>query len=189
MLKIRFNRGFTFVEVVVAAVLASVLFIALVSIYVNGTERLKAINSEYLMYEETTWVLDRMERYIINAKSAETSLNNSKLTLRIPFYINNILIPDGKVEFFINSRDGSLRINDRRPGVNKFNKQILPMTGKGRSGFSRRRPPYYISRAYYETNYKEKTDLLKVSITVRDTLGNMLTLSNYAQMQNAGYSR
>jgi len=185
----RQNSGTTLVEVMVTLIIASSFFIALLKIYTYGIEQYGNISMKYKMYEETAWAFEQIEEIIWVASSA--NITSSRLELYIP-EIRGDAYGSGWIEFYVNGRDHTLRMNDRRHGFNNFNQQILPVASRQRiRRFGARRLAYRVIDAQYEFaddyGYSIKIDLTVEDLTAEDDDDaevKLLKISTVAFMEN-----
>jgi len=187
--KNRQKSGFTLVEVMFTLVIASVFFVSFLYIYIFGIEQFNASSMKYKMCEETAWVLEQMEEIIWVADTA--SISSSRLKVRIPDTRGDGF-GCGWIEFFVNGRDHTLRMNDSRTGYNNFNQQILPVASKQTiRRFGARKQPFRVIDFQYEfiDDYKYS---IKIDLTVEDLTADdddddenkLLKLSTTAFMEN-----
>jgi len=127
----RDNSASSLIEVMASLIIASILIWGVVTAYEYGVRLYDSITSKYLMQNEGSIKLRFIEAWIRMADvitiNEYNEANRTKLTTRLPDtdYDGHV---DGNIEFFTNTRDGSLRMNDRRLGKNNFNVRVLPIT-------------------------------------------------------------
>lgn len=163
------RTGHTLVEVMLALTIAAIFMVAFVTVYFYGIREFSRISSVHQMQSEGQTVLKNIERSIRNAGAIALSGNpnsiNRQLTVTQPDIQENST-SGGDIEYFYNSSDKTLRMNDRRIGHNDIFVQLLPIP----SGRSSRR---------FNT-HRNSYDVKQVSFEFGDTLA-------YSGAGNAGY--
>ena len=153
----------------VALTIAAIFMVAFVTVYFYGIREFSRISSVHQMQSEGQTVLKNIERSIRNAGAIALSGNpnsiNRQLTVTQPDIQENST-SGGDIEYFYNSSDKTLRMNDRRIGHNDIFVQLLPIP----SGRSSRR---------FNT-HRNSYDVKQVSFEFGDTLA-------YSGAGNAGY--
>ena len=181
MMKIKQNKGISLVELMITLIISAGFLGGLMTVYVFGVKEFNNMTSKFRMFEETSWFLNEIDKIVMSAESA--SIIGSRLTLVIPD-ISGDGQGSGLIEFFVNNQDHTIRMNDRRIGINKFNLRLLPYSsGARRRRFGTQDAPFRVMDVEFEIPDNTHRSV-KVSILVEDDLENTLRLSNTAFLEN-----
>jgi prepilin-type N-terminal cleavage/methylation domain-containing protein len=163
------QTGHNLIEVMLALTIAAIFMTAFITVYFYGIREFSRISSVHQMQSEGQTVLKRLEKYIRMAKAIDISgssdSNRRKLTVTLPDTQEDAT-SGGDIEYFYNSSDKTLRMNDRRIGHNDIFVQLLPIpTGQRSRRFG---------------TQSNSFDVKQISFQYGDTLA-------YAGAVNAGY--
>jgi len=124
-------------EVMVSLIIGMGMVGGIVYAYSYGVQRFDEVTLKYMMLNEGTTFLRKIEPYIRVATSIEienndSDSNNDRLIIHHPDIeeTNGVRdgIDDGNLEFYMNSHDLSIRLDDERIGHGEFNELCLPTT-------------------------------------------------------------
>ena len=186
------NSGMTLVEVVISLIIASILSVSLVMCYVYGIKQFNVVASKYQMLNEGATQLRKMEKNFRLADQVTIFESHEPLRSRASLHIPDIArngYDIGNVDYFTNIQDRSLRINNRKYEVNKFNERILPMVVQESDRNDRSaKYPYKLKKMEFCDGDSLISDyvpgngvspyIVCINMVLEDTLGNTVALSS-----------
>lgn len=192
MFKLKKHSGFTLVEVFVSLLVASILIAGGVRIFAYGIEAFNKSTSKIQMMNEGELAMRQIESAVRSALSIYLvqgpNGNSKEVTLYLPRQ-------RGSIDFFLNTRDNTLRCNDHQVGHNNLNILLLPRKIYRPEHGHDLIYPYRVKSLnfkYGDEDYSgyDITDpsstqyILKIQIELEDDYGNELTLKSYQSRLN-----
>ena len=171
--KLKKDNGVNLIELMFVMFISGIVVTALVSVYYYGIVSFQSVSSEYQMLSEGSAVLDSIGRSISQADSVYVyEASDSNRTRLFTYYS----------EYFYNSQDKILKMNDLISGHNDYNITILPIPSSG-SGFSRMEKPFDVRTVYFQRIDDDNSPnawTVKVDVVLEDKRGDIFTLSRTA---------
>ena len=185
------ERGFTLVEVVVTAVLASYLMLALVWFYTFGIELISSSLSLNLMYGEGMATIHGIEKMMRNADQMDVpdDLGSNRISIHVPDWAGDGST-GGNVEYYYNSRDKSLRLNDGRVDKNLFNVRLMPTTyrsgrrGRVSNAYTLKDVEFKPARDLVDNIIDPSYNIMRVTLVMENDRGDSLTLTGIGSNMN-----
>lgn len=190
--KLRSIKGHSFLEVMMALVISSIMIWAFYRVYVDGIVKFRKATSEHVMRQEGCMKLRYIESLIRASYEVSVFESNSPMRSRL---ICKIPDPEGMpyYELYADPVDGTLRINDSVR--DKFGRRVLPQTRYDGGGYGDELYPYRVKEFYVRyadddvlepfNDVPSNTEaIVEVNIVLEDHEGYSLTLSTYASRFN-----
>lgn len=188
--RLRDISGISLIELMAAMIIGAILIWGLVIGYIYGIEIYQKTTAEFQMETEGRTILEKIEEKIRLAERIEINETEDPLRSRLKLHYDNRRYGEpGYIEFFTNIRDGSLRMNYSRLGINDFNVRLLPITTIRRNRRDRfGRYPYKLKKmvfsygdddieGYDHNPFSEKL-VVRIDMALEDSLGNSVSLSS-----------
>ncbi|OQX92910.1 MAG: hypothetical protein B6D58_00585 [candidate division Zixibacteria bacterium 4484_95] len=179
--KLKKDNGVNLIELMFVMFISGIVVTALVSVYYYGIVSFQSVSSEYQMLSEGSAVLDSIGRSISQADSVYVyEASDSNRTRLFTYYSSSQ--KRGSYEYFYNSQDKILKMNDLISGHNDYNITILPIPSSG-SGFSRMEKPFDVRTVYFQRIDDDNSPnawTVKVDVVLEDKRGDIFTLSRTA---------
>ncbi|MCP4583845.1 MAG: hypothetical protein GY839_19720 [candidate division Zixibacteria bacterium] len=195
MTKIRrkINGGHTLVEVAISLLCAAAFFCGLVRVYAYGIEEFNNAASKLQMLNEGTLALRQIGVNIRNASTLyvieNSDPNRSRLTVTVPD-VDNDNNEYGRIEYYTDTGDHTVRIDDRRVGINDMRILCLPKRRMNQSGG--RRFPFMVTKMNFQYadddqdifNNNGAKYMVKIDMALEDSLGNTVNLTTTQTKMN-----
>lgn len=173
------NSGVTLIELMFVLFISSIVFGALLSIYYYGIVSFRSVSSKHQMLSEGSAILDVIGVAIRTADTVR--VDDASDPNRTRLYTRYLGQDPGTYEYYYNSRDSVLKMNDLRMGHNDYNVTILPIPPRGRN-FGNMKKPFNVKTVYFQRADDDGPNAwtVKVDLVLEDARGDTLALSRTA---------